>query len=138
MFLVFGAVMVPTALEHLSLVTVVYALLSLTAIRMLPVALSLLGSGLQVPTVAFLGWFGPRGLASILFALVVVEEGRLSSGPLLEGVVALTVVLSAGLHGATAFPFARRYGSYAAGQHLAEEARESMELPVRLKHLAED
>ena len=42
---------------------------------MLPVGLSLLGTGLRVPSVAFLGWFGPRGLASILFALVVVEEG---------------------------------------------------------------
>ena len=66
-----------------------------------PVALALVGSGLRLPGVAFVGWFGPRGLASILFVLVVVEEGRLASGPLLEGIVLLTVFLSAMLHGAS-------------------------------------
>jgi NhaP-type Na+/H+ or K+/H+ antiporter len=133
-FLVFGAVMVPEAIAHFSLATFGYALLSLTVVRMLPVALSLLGSGLRAPSVAFLGWFGPRGLASILFALVVVEEGRLAVGPLLEGVVVLTVLMSAVLHGATAYPFTRRYGSYAASHGAAEEAHEPIDMPVRVRH----
>lgn len=136
-FLVFGAVMVPDAIAHFSLATLAYALISLTLVRMLPVALSLFGTGLRAPSVAFLGWFGPRGLASILFALVVVEEGRLASGPLLEGVVVLTVLLSALLHGATAYPLARRYGAYAARHAPVEEARETMDLPVRVRHSAE-
>jgi hypothetical protein len=66
--------------------------------------------------------------------LVVVEEGQLADGRLLEGVVVLTVLLSALLHGATAYPFAWRYGAYAA-EHAADEAAEkSMDLPVRVRH----
>ncbi len=133
-FLVFGAMMVPEAIAQVSFATVAYALLSLTLVRMLPVAIVLLGSGLRVPSLLFLGWFGPRGLASILFALVVVEEGRLVRGTELEGVVMLTVLLSAVLHGATAYPFARRYGKYAQKHDPVEESREFDELPVRLSH----
>ena len=133
-FLIFGAVMVPDAIANLSLAVVAYALLSLTFIRLLPVALSLLGTGLRMPSVAFLGWFGPRGLASILFALVVVEEGELAVGPMLKDVVVLTVLLSAMLHGATAYPFARRYGAYAAEQAPEKDAEGSMDLPVRVRH----
>jgi NhaP-type Na+/H+ or K+/H+ antiporter len=132
-FLIFGAVLVPEAISQLSLTTLAYALLSLTVVRMLPVALSLFGSGLRLPSLGFLGWFGPRGLASILFVLVVVEEGRLEAGPLLEGVVMLTVLLSAVLHGMSAYPFARRYGAYAAA-HGHEENRESIDMPVRVSH----
>ncbi len=134
-FLVFGALMVPIVIAHLSFATVAYALLSLTLVRMLPVGLALLGSGLRVPSLLFLGWFGPRGLASILFILVVVEEGRLAVGPQLEGVVILTVLLSAALHGATAYPFARRYGAYTMELGPTEEIRESEELPVRVSHV---
>jgi NhaP-type Na+/H+ or K+/H+ antiporter len=133
-FLIFGAVMVPEAIAHFSLTAFAYALLSLTLIRMLPVALSLLGTGLRMPSVAFLGWFGPRGLASILFALVVVEESRLAVGPMLEGVVVLTVLLSAVLHGATAYPLARRYGAYAEEHEPGQEGEMSMDLPVRVRH----
>jgi NhaP-type Na+/H+ or K+/H+ antiporter len=133
-FLVFGAVMVPEALAQVSPATLAYAVLSLTLVRMLPVGLSLLGSGLSAPSVGFLGWFGPRGLASILFALVVVEEGLLASGPVLEGVVMLTVLLSALLHGVTAYPLARRYGDYAAERTATEETGEALDLPVRVRH----
>ena len=133
-FVVFGAVMVPGAIEHISPATFAYALLSLTVIRMLPAALSLMGTGLRWPSVAFLGWFGPRGLASILFALVVVEEGRLAVGTELEAVVVTTVFLSAMLHGATAYPFARRYGAYAAKHEPEAETQSSVDLPVRLRH----
>ena len=59
---------------HATPVVVVYALASLTLVRMLPVALSLLGARLRWQSVAFLGWFGPRGLATALFALLIVEE----------------------------------------------------------------
>jgi NhaP-type Na+/H+ or K+/H+ antiporter len=133
-FLVFGAVMVPEGIAQLSPATLVYVLFSLTLVRMLPVALSLIGSGLRAPSVAFLGWFGPRGLASILFALLVVEEGRLASGPLLEGVVVLTVLFSAVLHGASAYPLASRYGAWASRHAHEEEAAEAMDLPVRVRH----
>jgi NhaP-type Na+/H+ or K+/H+ antiporter len=133
-FLVFGAVMVPEAIEHFSWEILIYALLSLTVVRMLPVAISLIGTDLRAPSLAFLGWFGPRGLASILFVLVVVEEGRLAIGPLLEGTVVLTVFLSAMLHGATAYPLARRYGAYVEENETPRESREAMDLPVRVRH----
>jgi NhaP-type Na+/H+ or K+/H+ antiporter len=134
-FLVFGGVMVPMALPLLDARAFAYALASLTIVRMVPVALALLGTGLRPASVAFLGWFGPRGLASILFALLVVEEGRLESGPFLVAVVVLTVLLSTLLHGVTAYPLARRYGAFASA--LAEaraERRDALELPVRLRH----
>lgn len=119
-FLIFGAVMVPEGLAILSLETLGYALLSLTLVRMVPVAISQMGTGLRTPSILFLGWFGPRGLASILFSLLVVEEGHLESGVLLEGVVVLTVLLSALLHGASAYPLALRYGKSAATQSRGE------------------
>jgi NhaP-type Na+/H+ or K+/H+ antiporter len=134
-FLVFGAVMVPMALPVLDGRAFAYAIASLTVVRMVPVALALLGTGLRPPSIAFLGWFGPRGLASILFVLLVVEEGRLESGPFLEAVVVLTVLLSTVLHGVTASPLARRYGAFASAHAAARAERaEAMELPVRLRH----
>jgi NhaP-type Na+/H+ or K+/H+ antiporter len=107
---IFGAALVPLALDNLDLATVVYALLSLTVVRMLPVALALLGTGLDGRSVAFMGWFGPRGLASSVFALLAIEE--LGEGALVERAVAtvsLTVILSVVMHGVTAGPLGRRY-----------------------------
>jgi NhaP-type Na+/H+ or K+/H+ antiporter len=106
----FGAALLPLALDHLSVSTLAYALLSLTLIRMIPVALSLVGTGLDRPTVLFVGWFGPRGLASVVFALLAVEE--LGESPLVGqavAVVALTVLLSVALHGVSAGPLGSRY-----------------------------
>src|SRR3982074_2688080 len=66
-FLIFGAVLLGPALKHLTWEIVLYAAISLTVVRMLPVALAMIGTGARLPTVGFLGWFGPRGLASIVF-----------------------------------------------------------------------
>jgi sodium/hydrogen antiporter len=90
-----------------------YAVLSLTVIRMLPVAISLVGTRMDWRTVAFVGWFGPRGLASIVFALIALEDLHGLPGPIDEVVatIALTVVLSVVVHGVTAQPLAGRYAS---------------------------
>ena len=109
--LVFGAVLLGPTLEHLSWRIVVYAVLSLTVVRMLPVALALVGSGLRPSTVAYIGWFGPRGLASVVLALLVVEE-HVPGVELLGRVVAITVGLSVLLHGVSAVPLAERYGRW--------------------------
>lgn len=109
--LVFGAVLLGPALEHLSWWIILYAVLSLTLVRMLPVALSLAGSGLRLPTVAYIGWFGPRGLASVVLALLVVEE-HVPGVELLGRVVAITVGLSVLLHGVSAVALAERYGRW--------------------------
>lgn len=125
----------PDALVHGDGAAVMYAILSLSVVRMLPVALSLLGTGLRPASIAFLGWFGPRGLASILFALLVVEERRLATQPLLEAVVMVTLLASTFLHGLTAYPLARRYGEYSAAIEGTEaEYGHALELPVRIPH----
>ncbi|HEX5826703.1 MAG TPA: cation:proton antiporter [Candidatus Limnocylindrales bacterium] len=89
-----------------------YAVLSLTIIRMVPVAIALLGKGYDIATVLFIGWFGPRGLASVVFViigLVGLEEAGVPSGPL-PAAIAWTVLLSVVLHGLTAGPLAAAYG----------------------------
>jgi sodium/hydrogen antiporter len=107
----FGATLVPVVVEFLDVRVVVYAVASLTVVRMLPVALALVGSGLDRPSVVFVGWFGPRGLASVVFALLAVEELGETSPLVGQAVaaVALTVLLSVVLHGITAGPGGRRY-----------------------------
>ena len=108
-WLAFGAVAVVPALRGLTWQTVLYAVLSLTLIRMVPVALSLVGAGLGHYAVAFVGWFGPRGLASVVFALLALEDlGKPASAAV--SVIAFTVLLSVIAHGVTADPLARRYG----------------------------
>ena len=111
-FVVFGAILLGPALLDLSWRIAVYAALSLTVIRMIPVLIALLAHGARRPTVAFLGWFGPRGLASIVFALLVVEEGGLPGDDLVLTAAFVTVGLSVLAHGVTAAPLANRYADW--------------------------
>lgn len=130
-FLVFGAALLPEGFGDIDLRTFAYALLCLTAIRMSAVALSLIGTGLRWPTWLFLGWFGPRGLASILFVLLILETSSLPhQGEILAATVT-TVALSVLLHGLSAAPLARRYGNLGAGDTDCEEARPVSALPLR-------
>jgi NhaP-type Na+/H+ or K+/H+ antiporter len=109
-FLIFGAVMVPIGLEHATWKTVVLAIGFLSVVRMLPIFLSLSGLALSVYEKLFLGWFGPRGLASILFALLIVERFPIPGAEELLACVVLTVTLSIVLHGVTAKPMSERFG----------------------------
>jgi NhaP-type Na+/H+ or K+/H+ antiporter len=111
LWFIFGAGFVVPAFEEIDLRTALYAILSLTVVRMLPVAISLLGSGSDRRTTAFIGWFGPRGLASVVFALLAVEELGAPEGELAIAVhtIAITIVCSVVAHGVTARPFASRY-----------------------------
>ena len=111
-FVVFGAVLLGPGLGHLTAAMVGYALLSLTVVRMLPVAVSLLGSGARPPTIGFLGWFGPRGLASIVFAVMLEEGSELPHEETILLTVYATVGLSVLLHGVTAAPLAGRYAAW--------------------------
>ena len=121
-FLLFGAVLLGPALGDPDWRVIGYAVLSLTVVRLLPVALAMLGTGMRSVTVGFLGWFGPRGLASIVFVLILVEQTDLAERSLLLDVVTWTVALSVFAHGISAWPGANRYADwYAAhaGDHLA-------------------
>ena len=111
-FVIFGAVLLGPALGDMTWQIAVYAVLSLTVIRMLPVAIAMAGSGARRPTIGFLGWFGPRGLASIVFALLVVEEGGLPQDDLLLTATFVTVGLSVLAHGISAAPLANRYADW--------------------------
>mgnify|MGYP001812395031 CR=1 FL=1 len=109
-WVVFGSAVVGQALGNFSWLILLYAVLSLTLIRMLPVFLALAGSGIDTEGKLFIGWFGPRGLASIVFAVIVVNSGLPDSGPLAMTVVC-TIVLSIIAHGITANPWAKAYGA---------------------------
>jgi sodium/hydrogen antiporter len=111
-FLIFGAALLGPELEHLSWRIALYAVLSLTLVRMLPVAVAMIRSGAQVPTVGFLGWFGPRGLASIVFAVIVVEEARLPGTATILATTYVTIGLAVIAHGITAAPLASRYARW--------------------------
>jgi sodium/hydrogen antiporter len=111
-FLLFGAVLLGPALADLDWRVALYVALSLTVVRMLPVALALLGTGMRRVTIGFLGWFGPRGLASIVFVLILLEETELPERPLLLTVVTWTVAVSVYAHGLTASPGANRYADW--------------------------
>jgi NhaP-type Na+/H+ or K+/H+ antiporter len=117
---------------------VLYAVLSLTVIRILPIALSLLGTGLRPPSWAFLGWFGPRGLASILFVLLILEETELLHSGEILSVTVVTVALSILLHGVTSAPLANAYGRLAARMGDCEEMQTVSELPLREGHVQQD
>jgi NhaP-type Na+/H+ or K+/H+ antiporter len=106
----------------------VFAVLSLTVLRMVPVALVLLGTGLRRRSVLFIGWFGPRGLASVVFALLAVESLPVGTGlEAVIGAIATTVMLSVVLHGVTADPWARAYGRWIAAERPAVELAGSVE-----------
>lgn len=110
-FVAFGAVLLGPALQHLSWRSVVYAVVSLTVVRMLPVAAALVHSGLRRPTVAYIGWFGPRGLASIVLGLITLEE-HIPGVETVSAVIAVTVGISVYAHGATSVPLAARYAAW--------------------------
>ena len=130
-FLVFGAVLLPEGLAIAEPVYVVYALLSLTIIRMLPIAVSLIGSGVRAPTTLFLGWFGPRGLASILFVLLILEESEIGHQSEILSITVVTVALSILLHGVSAAPLAKAYGGLAAKMGECEESKPVSAMPLR-------
>lgn len=136
---VFGALFVgPVVTEGPAVDAVVYAVLSLTIVRMLPVAVALVRTGLRPDTVAFVGWFGPRGLASVVFSLLALEElqGTPIAEPLLE-VATLTVMGSVVLHGLSAKPLAARYGARVRAVPDAIELAQVSEPRVRRRALAD-
>ena len=111
-FVLFGAILLGPALGELSWELALYAVLSLTIVRMVPVAIAMWGSRARPPTLGFLGLFGPRGLASIVFALIVVEESQLPHENLIVLAIYVTVGLSVLAHGLTAAPLANRYARW--------------------------
>jgi NhaP-type Na+/H+ or K+/H+ antiporter len=111
-FFAFGAVLLGPALGDLTWEVLLYAVLSLTVVRIVPVAVALLGSGARPRTIGFVGWFGPRGLASIVFAILVLQDAQLPHTDTILLATYITVGLSVLLHGLSAAPLARRYAGW--------------------------
>ncbi len=106
----FGTVTLGLLLKGMSWQVLLYAILSLSLVRMLPVMVCLAGKGLRLDTRLFIGWFGPRGLASIVFVVMVIGE-HLPGNDTIVAVVAWTIVLSVVLHGLSANRLAAAYGA---------------------------
>ena len=108
-WIIFGVTVVGNAIGHFDWRIVLYAVLSLTVIRMLPVFVSLTGTGLNTEAKLFIGWFGPRGLASIVFAVIVLDA-ELPNGGTTAMIAACTIIFSIIAHGVTANPWANAFG----------------------------
>ena len=135
---IFGALFVGELFHYdLSWQPVVYAIISLTLIRMGPVAIALTGARLRPATLAFMGWFGPRGLASVVFTLIAIEEFEHSHAPatLIE-TATWTILLSVVLHGLSAGPLSARYGRSVAAAGAIPEKASAAEPRIRLHDLA--
>ena len=110
-FFLFG-LLVARDWRQFNLSHVTYAVLSLTVVRMVPVAIALTGTRLNRATVLFMGWFGPRGLASIVLGLVYLEHGTQQPGAVtIRLAVTVTVLLSIFAHGFSALPGINCYAS---------------------------
>jgi len=108
-FFVFGAAFVPVMIEGFTWATLAFAVVVLTVGRMLPVAIALIGTRARLPTVLYVGWFGPRGLASIVFAVLILEADVVPGVNLVLGAIVLAVIISVYAHGATARALTDRY-----------------------------
>ena len=121
--IVFGGVVLSAAWAQINAREVLYAILSLTVVRIVPVAIAMIGTPRWPPTVLFVGWFGPRGLASIVFGVVVLEAAGLPHTSDLAVALTVTVALSVFAHGVTAAPLARRYASWQSSRTTRMESK---------------
>lgn len=129
-FFVFGSFVLGQATGELTWEVGLYAVLSLTIIRMVPVALAMVGSGLRAPSLLYLGWFGPRGLASIILVATIVDESQLAGAPTITLIMAATVGLSIYAHGITAWWGSNRYADwYESRRAHHDEMAESIDVP---------
>jgi NhaP-type Na+/H+ or K+/H+ antiporter len=123
-FLLFGALVLEPVLGALTWQLVLMAVLGLTIVRIGPVAVSMIGSKMAGQTVLYLGWFGPRGLATIVFAVLVVTDADLAGTETIVAAAAITVGLSVLAHGLTAYPGSQRYADWYAAQEDAAKLPE--------------
>ncbi|MEA2058075.1 MAG: cation:proton antiporter, partial [Actinomycetota bacterium] len=111
-FFIFGALILAPTIGIVTLPIVLYAVVSLAVVRMIAVAISMIRAGLRPPTIAYMGWFGPRGLASIIFGTIVVEEAAIPHTDLIVTIMVVTVALSILLHGITAYSGSNAYADW--------------------------
>jgi NhaP-type Na+/H+ or K+/H+ antiporter len=134
-FMFFGAVMLYPALKHINLTYVIYAVLSLTLVRMLPVAISMISKKMRWESILYLGWFGPRGIASILYVYTILGAEEIPGQESVLNVVMITIFLSVMAHGFSAAPlsdlYARRIGNLAKKGLAMAESKSVPEIATR-------
>ena len=133
-FMIFGGLLLQPRFGDFTWEMLLYAVLSLTLVRMLPVAISMIGTHLRPPSLLYMGWFGPRGLASLIFAAIVIEEADIPATDLMVTIVILTVALSILLHGITAYPGANAYADWY--EHQEDRPRRDAREQRRREHPA--
>lgn len=138
-FFVFGIFLGPV-LAELHWQTVVYAVLSLTVVRMIAVAISLVGAHMQVPSILYMGWFGPRGLATIILTIEIVSESVLDGSSIIADAALFTVALSVVLHGVSAWWGSNAYADFVETHPRRDELVEerlpaiAVRVPLRARH----
>lgn len=130
-FILVGAALLPTALDYVGMGEVAYAVLSLVALRLASVAVATVGSHARWQTVAFMGWFGPRGLATVVFTVLLIEES-IPNGEVIASTAAVCVVLSAIAHGFSAPPLVSAYARW--WETVGAERTETMESAAVAEH----
>jgi NhaP-type Na+/H+ or K+/H+ antiporter len=110
---IFGSTIVIPLLQNFNLTAFIYALISLTLVRMLAVAFAMMRTHLRLDTVLMMGWLGPRGLASVVFMIIAYESAQEAGSPpeLLLAMASWTILLSVLLHGVSALPLANWYAN---------------------------
>ena len=139
-FLMFGALILLPALGAVTWQVVVMVVLALTVARMLPVAIAMIGTGLALPSILYMGWFGPRGLATVVYGALVVTNSQLQGIETITTVAMVTVGVSVFAHGMTAYTGSQKYANwYQAQDHdgLAEAKKVHHSLRPRLRRQAD-
>jgi len=134
-FFVFGALILGPSMPSIMWSMLVFGVAALTIVRMIPVAISLIGTGLRRSTVLYVGWFGPRGLASLVFAGTVVVDADPENAPFILAVVSTVVAMSVLTHGASAVPWSRAYAGWfersTSEETSMSESQEVEHMPIR-------
>jgi NhaP-type Na+/H+ or K+/H+ antiporter len=137
LFFLFGLAVAGPIIMSITYMHVIYAILSLTIIRMIPVFISLIGCKLKWETIVYLGWFGPRGLASIVFSLMILEENDLPHQGDIFAIATTTILFSIFLHGISSYPGSRWYEKITKTKGKTkklEEDKKVTPIPIRYHH----
>ena len=116
-FLFLGLVGIPAMAQYWDIEVLLYSVLSLTAIRMLSVAISMIGAKEKWQTIMFIGWFGPRGIASLLYVLMVITQIGVTGYEIMLAIIMLTVTVSVVAHGLSAVPLVNLYGKFTSNKN---------------------
>jgi NhaP-type Na+/H+ or K+/H+ antiporter len=139
-FLMFGALVLLPSLGEITWQVVVMVVVALTIARMIPVAIAMIGTGLAIPSLLYMGWFGPRGLATVVYAALVVSGSQVEGLSTITTVALITVGASVFAHGMTAYAGSQKYADWYAAKDpdsIAEGKPVQHHMRLRLRRQAD-